>query len=769
MPAWPKRAFLALREKARGPEFWGRVVVTFGALAAYPELLTFSRVYVPDDGFTSDIFNGEMAGRALFGRMLAGGELPLWTNELGAGYPIGAGFLGDPLGSLVWAALPPVAALSAYVLVLLWIAAHGTYSLTKRLGAGPAGAAFAGIAYASSGYFASQLRHLSIIGTAAWIPVGLYLLDVALAKDERDDASWSERVRTLAWFGLVVGMQAVAGFPQTLHLSLLGYGLYAAVLLVHRSYQEISIARSSLLGVLAAVAVGLGVACGAVVLLPLRELADVSGRTEEFAWGWVHALGYKPLHFANLFVPYINGDASDGTFTGPGLFWEVYGYSGLATALLTILGVFTRLLRMRVIALVLVGVFFTFVVLGPESFLFEALWNLVPGLDQFRFWTRGLVFLNLVLAVLGGYTLSTYFELPRSETRHDRLLSALSWLVVLVLVLDLAHYQRRQNPFVSGAEWLAPPPTVAFLKGEKDRLRIHSIEHRPYHRLAYHDGPGWSRPDVFKPLLPTLAPNLPPLFGIVSLDVYSGAAPSGFGALWGDHAKAMQTGLSVRALMRSVVAPGRYFDLLRLYGVTHVLSAVPIRASGLGSPAFSGESYYVYRLQNAARAHYVPRVQPFGSETAAALALGQSNLDFRTWATYDITTALPPIEGTGEYAQLAVEDLSSTHVRIDVSKLEPGYVFLADTYFPGWTATLDGKPIPVARGNVQGRVVPLETRGKWLEFRFVPEVFALSTPISVGALLVFVLVHLLCHVVRRRKESTASVEDASSEASSAAA
>lgn len=750
----------ALGAWLRLPEFWGRVVVTFGALAAYPELLTFSRVYVPDDGFTSDIFNGEMAARALFGRMLAGGELPLWTNELGAGYPIGAGFLGDPLGALVWAALPPVAALCAYVLVLLWIAAHGTYSLTKRFGAGPAGAAFAGIAYASSGYFASQLRHLSILSTAAWIPVGLYLLDVALAKDERDEQTWTDRVRSLAYFGLVVGMQALAGFPQTLHLSLLGYGLYAAVLLVHRSYQEISIANSSLLGVLAAVAVGLGVACGAVVLLPLRELADVSGRTEEFAWGWVHALGYKPLHFANLFVPYVNGDASNGTFTGPGLFWEVYGYSGLATALLALLGIFTKLLRLRVIAFVLVGLFFTFVVLGPESFLFEALWNLVPGLDQFRFWTRGLVFVDLVLAVLGGFTLSAYFETPESGARRRRILGGLSWAVVLVLVLDLAHYQRRQNPFVSGAEWLAPPPTVAFLKGEKDRLRIHSIEHRPYHRLAYHEGPGWSRPEVFKPLLATLAPNLSPIFGIASLDVYSGAAPSGYGSLWGDHAKGMETGLSVKALMRSVVAPDRYLELLRLYGVTHVLSAAPVRALGLGKPVLSGQSYYVYRLEGAARAHYVPRVQPFGDEAAAARALGKSNIDLRTWATYDITTALPVIEGKGEYAQLAVEDLSSTHVRIDVSSLQPGYVFLADSYFPGWTATLDGKPIPVARGNVQGRVVPLETRGKWLEFRFEPEVFALGAPVTIGAALLLVLVLLVCQSRRRERDTRPATSDA---------
>lgn len=761
MFAWLRRALAALNARARGAEFWGRFVVTFGALAAYPELLTFSRIYVPDDGFTSDIFNGEMAGRALFGRILANGELPLWSNELGAGYPIGTGFLGDPLGSIVWAALPPATALCTYLLILLWIAAHGTYSLTKRFGAGPAGAAFAGIAYASSGYFASQLRHLSIIGTAAWIPLGLYLLDVALAKDERDDQPWANRVRTLAYFGLVVAMQALAGFPQTLHLSLLGYGIYAAILLVHRSYQEISIAKSSLLGVIAAVAVGLGAASGAVVLLPLRELADVSGRNEEFAWGWLHSLGYAPTHFANLFVPYVNGDASDGTFTGPGLFWEVYGYAGLATVLLALLGLFTRLLRVRVIAFVLMGAFFTSVVLGPESFMFEALWNLVPGLDQFRFWTRALVFVDLVLAVLGGYTLSSYFELPESEPRGRRLLGALSWVVVLVLVLDLAHYQRRQNPFISGAEWLAPPATVAFLKGEERRLRIHSIEHRPYHRLAYHDGPGWSRPEVFKPLLPTLAPNLPPLFGIATLDVYSGAAPSGYGALWSDHSRAMETGLSVRALMRSVVAPERYLELLRLYGVTHVISAVPVRAQGIGRPVLSGDSYYVYRLEGAARAHYLQRVQPFGDEVAAARALGNSNLDLKTWATYDITTALPSIQGTGEYAQLAVEDLSSTHVRIDVSKLEPGYVFLADTYFPGWTATLDGKPIPVARGNVQGRVVPLETRGKWLEFRFEPVVYSLAWPISVCALLSLVLVLLACRWWRRDRAALLAAPDES--------
>src|SRR5262249_56771899 len=138
---------------------------------------------------------------------LRAGSFPLWTTRMCSGYPL-AGAPADPLGLALFARLPPAAALDALVLVILFVAAHGTYSLARRCGANRAGAVLAGLAFAGCGYVATQLKHLSIMSTIAWLPVGLVLIDGVMV----DDRVRARALRTAA-LGLVCANQVLAGVP----------------------------------------------------------------------------------------------------------------------------------------------------------------------------------------------------------------------------------------------------------------------------------------------------------------------------------------------------------------------------------------------------------------------------------------------------------------------------------------------------------------------------------------------------------------------------
>ena len=156
-----------------------RVFLTLGALLPYWRLLTFGVIYVTDDYFASDIFNGELPGRVLVGQLIRHGQVPVWTNQLCSGVPL-AGSAADPIGLAAFSLLPPAAALDLFVIVLLLVAAHGAYGLARRFGADRPGAVLAGLAFAGSGYIACQLKHLGIVSTIVWLPVGLLLIDRAL-------------------------------------------------------------------------------------------------------------------------------------------------------------------------------------------------------------------------------------------------------------------------------------------------------------------------------------------------------------------------------------------------------------------------------------------------------------------------------------------------------------------------------------------------------------------------------------------------------------
>jgi hypothetical protein len=58
-----------------------------------------------------------------------------------------------------------------------------------------------------------------------------------------------------------------------------------------------------------------------------------------------------------------------------------------------------------------------------------------------------------------------------------------------------------------------------------------------------------------------------------------------------------------------------------------------------------------------------------------------------------------------------IED-TPNRVALEVETQHPGYLVLADTWYPGWTATLDGDPTPVLHADVTFRAVALPTPGK---------------------------------------------------------
>ena len=297
-----------------------RAVLTLAALLPYWRFLSFRALYVTDDYFASDIFNGELPGRVLVGQLIRHGQWPVWTNQLCSGVPL-AGSAADPIGLAAFSLLAPAAALDLFVIVLLLVAAHGAYGLARRFGADRTGAVLAGIALSGCGYFAAQMKHLSIVSAVAWLPVGLLLLDRAFAAAAEDggrgtedgaaeiaETSRAKRSLWLALFGLVFAEQVLCGFPQSTYICALVYGAFALFRAIqHRRAMETPRSWILWLGV-ATIAIGLGAASGAIVMLPLAKLGSVSDRAEALGWDWATRLACGRRTWELIFPA--NGDIS---------------------------------------------------------------------------------------------------------------------------------------------------------------------------------------------------------------------------------------------------------------------------------------------------------------------------------------------------------------------------------------------------------------------------------------------------------------------------
>ena len=700
------------------------VFLTLGALFPYWRLLTFGVIYVTDDVFTSDIFNGELPGRVLVGQLIRHGQAPIWTNQLCSGLPL-AGSAADPIGLLAFTLLPPAAALDLFVIVLLLVAAHGAYGLARRFGADRPGAVLAGLAFAGSGYIACQLKHLAIVSTIVWLPVGLALIDRAIGATT--PTTLARRALFMAAFGLVFAEQVLSGFPQSAYICALVYGSFALFRAVADRQRLGSLRVWFALVAGLGVATALGAAAGAVVILPLSELGSVSDRAQALGWEWSTRLAYWPRNALTFLVPYINGDISDNTYTGPTyLFWEDYGYVGIATFVLAMYGA-VRERRRPVIAFTIGMTLVAYLlVLGPATPVFRVAYLLVPGMKVFRFPTRFLIVVELGLALLASVGLTRLgAELERLLKTSPRLPRLIILAICLGTALDLFLHQPRQNPMVSGRDWLAAPPAVGLVRAGSPQPRTFTPRYAALHTQAFARAHGWADVGPYFELRNLLEPNTGGgYWSIPSAACYAGIAARWHVDVWGDHNRqglmSLLTDLDFKS--RALRVRRQFGKVLGTYGVSHVLSPFPQQEAAFALVSHD-RNVYVYRVDGAARVRFVRAARLVKTDQEAVTRLTDPAFDpDREIMLHEAPDSVQPVVADAAEAsahtaaggstpltagRAVVTHEDSGQVLIEAETPEDGFLLLADTFYPGWTAHVDGQSTPIYRANVSVRGIRL--------------------------------------------------------------
>jgi uncharacterized membrane protein YfhO len=75
----------------------------------------------------------------------------------------------------------------------------------------------------------------------------------------------------------------------------------------------------------------------------------------------------------------------------------------------------------------------------------------------------------------------------------------------------------------------------------------------------------------------------------------------------------------------------------------------------------------------------------------------------------------------------------------------PGYLVLADTWYPGWRATVDGEPAELLRANYAFRAVRLEAGEHTVEMVYRPTSVLVGGALSLAATAVIVIGLVLAH------------------------
>ena len=333
------------------------------------------------------------------------GQLPLWAPQVSGGYPVFAdGELGlaYPPVLLALLTLPPDRAFVLLRWLHLAVAALGGYLLARAWRLPRAAAALAGLTFAMGSFLQAQIHHENIVRTAAWLPLALGLVERALRAGGRGRLGWTTAG------AVVVGLASLGLHSQLLAIDLLllaaygGFRWWAGPIAgAGRDWRRRGLVLGAVLPGLAL----LGIALGAVQLVPLGELAHSSLRGSGLPYDEAAAYSLTPFGLVQFLFPFVFRDADNHQW-GLWTHWESYLYVGLAPLILAAVAV-ASVRRREVVGWALLGAGGLFLALGQYSPLnLHFLLALLPGMGGLRAPGRFSVVVVLALAMLAAHGLA---------------------------------------------------------------------------------------------------------------------------------------------------------------------------------------------------------------------------------------------------------------------------------------------------------------------------------------------------------------------------
>ncbi len=335
------------------------------------------------------------------------GVWPLWNPHIYSGVPFAAEIQSGifyPPHLLRFLLGPEITYrdMEGLVLAHIWWAGFTTYLLARGIKLNRYAAVLAGVAFMFSDLFILHFGNLNLIGVTAWLP--LVLLGVHRYLEEGS-------IRWALGAGLALGLGSLIGHIQMTMFGMMAIGLWAGFWLL----TDLSVWRQqwrrTMLAILLPSLIAIGIM--APMLLPGMEIAAFTERSE---WRYAQTVGFSlsPAQLIGLLIPGFFGRS-------PALHWGLWprvevGYIGVFTLVLALVGMILRRDRLTWLLIAIGAVALAFS-LGIYSIVHGWFTWLLPGLEQLRAPARFIFLLDLSLALLAGRGLQT---MMRSWTPEER-------------------------------------------------------------------------------------------------------------------------------------------------------------------------------------------------------------------------------------------------------------------------------------------------------------------------------------------------------------
>ena len=726
------------------------------------------------------------------------GSFPLWNPYQFGGMPYIAAMHGDIFYPtfLLRMVLPTDVAMTWGFMIHVFLAGAFAYLFMRRAGYGFAGALVGGLAYMLSGHIATYVNpgHDGKLFVAALFPLLLWTV-LAWVRDGR---LWA-----LGAIIVVVGLDILAPHPQLLEYSLLAAGAYAIVLAVGLVRDGTATSRVAVQRLAAAlVAVAIGLAIGAVQYLPVRGYVAWSPRAAGIGtYERATSYGKNPQEILNAYLPEFTGILDH--YWGPNGIHFQGDYAGAVVLVLAGLGLggMRRDRKSRELwfwaITVIVALFWA---LGAHTPFYNIPFYLVPGTKYFRapdsvffvgtlgiaiFAARGVeralaaqasrkyvmgwVIFAAAMALLAATGVLT--AVARSVAPEGRLdavddnntaliIGAFRSLVFVVLtglvILKTADLRRgagRLGPaiilallvaadlfIVNKQYWVFSPPAsvlyasdpaIDYLQKLPEPARVLPLQIQNGGDVALYDGAELMTHRVLNPL--GYHGNEIGRYNTL-VAIPQGGGPSD------DSRRLILTMANVRPLTVT------YDILANGHELGGVIPGV-VQVAGPSTEDASGRTNYVYKLPGTAPFAWVAPIIVKAPDDAVLSTIMNSRFDVQSAALFDPEA---PVTGAANVTTLP----QPTGITVHVDSYAPGKISLsldqaaprgsalivAENYYPGWHATVDGKSAAIGRAQYSMIGVELPAGARKINLAFTSAAYETGKTVTWIALLIGLIV-----------------------------
>lgn len=670
------------------------------AVATGLSILFWAPLYQGGGLIGGDIYTYFFPQKAFLADQLAAGELPLWNNRVGHGYPL----VGESQTGLfypfhlLYAVLDVNTAYNAVQLLHYILAFLFTWRYVRQLGPGDTAGVLAAIVYVY-GWFPPRIcLEWAILG-GTWLPLALWMAEQFLTDRRRRD---------LAILAVTLALQLLAGHFHLAFITQLVLAAYVPgrLWLARQGLPETSVASRFRLLTATALTLVLAFGLAAVQLVPTWELKQASQRDNVSGRKYDPGYGHLPFaYWTQVVAPWKWYDAGFDHVSqidaGPADTnqIEAHLYFGLPTIGLLLVAGLAWLRQRRIDSRLML-----WCGLGALALAYTPAWHLpitrhLPGFGFFTGPGRYSIVTTLSVAVLAAAAWQ-WLTTRSLLIRRGGIALLVSASFFPLLTWDLWDVSRKQTYAVFMQRSL-----IDRVDASPVTARLRSISGQPVRLFCDYQ-------------------NLPTLLGVASTPVYLGLGP----AEYFDESLAMPEPLPFER-----TATPEQIDWLQRAGVTHILSRHPLDTAAWPvkliertfDPAFLQVAYH-------------------GGDVPLEFHL------YELLGSRGRLAWLAPAKSTDTDRQPAVlprtarlTSYTANRITARVESAAGGRLVLTDLVYPGWKVSIDGKPAETIRVDGMYRGVDVTAGGHDLVWTYAPSSIRIGAVISLVSLVLFVTLSLV--------------------------